>query len=441
MFTFINEINKSNSTNYKLEILKKYKNDKLLERLLSVTYDKVTYRFGIGKVVYTELFEKSGHEDTKQVYSISEVLQLVELFELFENDNKPFSKTELIEYFEMLPISTKHLFLKIVDRDLKINVGTKQIAKVFQNVIKKPPYMRCSILDQKAIDKKLKLPAEAQLKVDGTYREIIKSDENITARTREGNISELPVIFEEMKGFDDGVYFGELTYDGETDRAKGNGIINSDNPDHNRIRFTCWDYVTFEDYDLAIAKGKPKVKFKDRFIKLKEILGNIKTPHIDLIESKTIYTQQELSDFVTEQISKGLEGAVIKNFDMVFKNGTSGDMFKCKIKLQIDVRCIGFNNGKVGTKREGKVGSIIFSTDDNKLQGSCSGFTDEQLDEFTNNPDKYLMKVFEVECSGISLAKDSTIFALMHPRFIEFRDKEDTDTFERVHEMINAFKF
>lgn len=47
IYDIINELNENNSTNYKIEVLKKHKDNKLLQRVLKMTYDKAIYSYGI----------------------------------------------------------------------------------------------------------------------------------------------------------------------------------------------------------------------------------------------------------------------------------------------------------------------------------------------------------------------------------------------------------
>ena len=52
---FLTEINENNSTNYKLEVLKKYKDSDLIKRILKMTHDNVEYNYGIGKTTLQKM--------------------------------------------------------------------------------------------------------------------------------------------------------------------------------------------------------------------------------------------------------------------------------------------------------------------------------------------------------------------------------------------------
>lgn len=44
-------------------------------------------------------------------------------------------------------------------------------------------------------------------------------------------------------------------------------------------------------------------------------------------------------------------------------------------------------------------------------------------------------KIIEVEFNDLSRASGSEVYALSHPRFIELREKDTTDTLEQVFKM------
>jgi hypothetical protein len=89
----------------------------------------------------------------------------------------------------------------------------------------------------------------------------------------------------------------------------------------------------------------------------------------------------------------------------------------------------------VGTKREGKIGSIEYATDDGKVRGYASGFTDAELDDMDGRREEILRQIMTLTCSDITRGRNNEHYALSHPRFVELRtDKTETDTLERIFE-------
>ena len=151
------------------------------------------------------------------------------------------------------------------------------------------------------------------------------------------------------------------------------------------------------------------------------------------IEFKTVDNIQEALKYTSEIMQAGFEGAILKDMGGVFKDGTSKQQLKLKLKIDCEMRIIGFQEGTVGTKREGKIGSILFENDEGTIKGKTSGFSDEQLDEFTAKQSELIGKVMTVQFNDLSKAEGNDYYALSHPRFIEIRnDKITTDNLETV---------
>ena len=68
VYEILKELNESNSSNYKLEVLKKYQDNELLKRVLSLTNDKVKYNFGIGKTTLYKFTNKDYYDKTYVPY-------------------------------------------------------------------------------------------------------------------------------------------------------------------------------------------------------------------------------------------------------------------------------------------------------------------------------------------------------------------------------------
>ena len=236
---FIKELNVTNSSNDKLKTLTKYKEDEDIKNLLKYTYSN-KFNYGVSK----DRVFKNSFQGTSNLT----------LFQLLDslNEKKLVGNRALEEcccFKNTLNSEDQNTFLNILGRDLKCNINVKQINKVFKNLIEKPNYMRCDVYSAKS-SKNIKFPAYIQVKMDGTYREFRVQDGNVQARTRSGEEYFNPVLFEQLSKYPNGFYIGELTIHGDS-RFTGNGLINSDNPPYDKIMFTMWDYLTFDDYNLV----------------------------------------------------------------------------------------------------------------------------------------------------------------------------------------------
>ena len=427
----LNELNESNSSNYKLDILKKYKDNSELKKLLELTYNRNKYNFNVSKNCIIKdnpsILESNG---SKTVDELLSALEILGGGTIRGNEAHQF----VCNHLKCLDNDNKEIFLNVLGRDLKIGLNVKSINKVFKNLIPKPNYMRCAVLSEKTL-KKINFPAFIQLKMDGTYREIHVADGQVSGKTRSGEEYFNPVLFKEMMNFPNGFYTGELTIEGES-RFTGNGLINSLNPPYEKITFTVWDYLTDEDY-----LEKSKTPYYSRFESLSDIIEKHKSNRVKLVPNHEVNSIDEALKYVSDWMEQGLEGGVLKDKNNVFKNGTSGTQLKIKLKVDAEMRITGFTDGTIGTKREGKIGAIQFSNDEGTIKGQCSGFSDEELDLFTKTKDNLIGKIISVEFNDIVKSENNDYYALSHPRFIEIRnDKDETDTLEKVIQLRDMAK-
>lgn len=427
---FLNEINQNNSSNYKLSILKKYQNDQNVIKLLSYTYNKVNYNFYInGNRVLKEVSKISDSFGSK--YTLDNMYELLDQLQNGLRGNQALFSC--ISMYEGLDEANRNIFINILNRDLKLNINYKQINKIFKNLIPKPQYSRCDIYNDKNASK-IDYPAFIELKVDGTYREFLVQDGKVFGRTRSGEEYFNEILENELKLFKDGYYFGELIINDNNNRMENNGLINSDNPPNDKIDFIVWDYLTVDEYQNL----KNQRYYRERLLSFEQQYQNLKNnvKHIQLIEYHIVYDKKQTLKYVSDWMNRGLEGGVLKDFKYIFKNGTSKQQLKIKLKVDADLRIVGFTDGTIGTKREGKIGAIQYANDEGTVKGQCSGFNDDLLDYFTEHKNDLIGKIITVEFCDITKSQNNNYYALMHPRFKEIRnDKIETDDLQRIIEM------
>lgn len=425
----LKELNLENGSIHKLAVMKKYKDHELLQRVLQMTYDNVVFTYGIS--MKNTAFDP---DITGNRLSLEAALDRLE--QLSNRELTGNAAREMLERtFNELSPEDADVVKKIVNRDLRINAGRSIIKKVWKDLILKPAYMRCGTYNKKSA-KDISFPAIVQLKADGTYREFSVEDNKVSAKSRSGESYEYPVLFDAMLSMPQGRYFGELVVikDGKIlDRQTGNGLINSDEPPHEDIYFQTWDYVTHEEYALAMNKGKPKTPYHERLDHLSDIIDNQDCPNVELIETHEVSNLREALELTSGWMSSGLEGSILKDKKGTFKDGTSKHQLKLKLEITVDVRITGFKEGREGTVREKTFGAIEFATDDGMITGKTSGFTNAQLEDFNSRREEMIGTVMAVTCNDLIKGRDSEIWSLSHPRFDEIRtDKTETDDLQRV---------
>ena len=429
----IDELNANNGANHKVAVLKKHKDNALLQRVLKMTYDKVVYRYYVTMNHWNKSQESFPVVDAPS-YTLEKALDFLEhiLAKRVMTGNDAIEALDKI--FRSMETKERNILIKIINRDLRINCGRTQINKVFGDLITKPVYMRCGVFTNKT-SKDIKFPAFIQLKADGTYREMQIQSGKAEFLSRSGEQYEYTMDYP-FDNLPDGHYMGEMLVAGTQNRAESNGLLNSDNPPMDRIVFYVWDYVTPEEYADALRKVKNTTPYKDRLEQLKGIVAEANHAQLKMIDSHLVNNIQEAFEKVTGWMEQDLEGGILKDVNGVFKDGTSKHQLKMKLEMSLEVRVTGFKEGRIGTKRENTFGAMMFETDDGQIKGATSGFSDEQLEKINSDRDSYIGKIITVSCNDITKGRDNDYYALSHPRFEEVRnDKTETDTLERALEI------
>ena len=435
IYEIIEELNAENGSNYKMDVLRKYSDNELLKRVLKMTYDRATFTYGV----------TMKNVDVPPINSMPPAggtlewaLDVLEKEFVTRNTTGNEALYMINDILWNMHEEDRSVFTKVLNRDLRINMGRSNINKVFKNLIVKPVYMRCGTYNEKSA-KKIDFPACVQLKADGTYREFTLEDGRVSCISRSGEEYSYPDIDEVLiEHGADGVYHGELTvYDKDgnlLDRATSNGIINSGDFEGYFLKLDVWDYITLEEYSNAKHKIKGTTPYYKRFAKLVKMFpprgGGYK---VEAIETYVVDNIKEAMTYVSNWMKNGFEGGILKDHNMIFRDGTNPQQLKLKLKIDAEVRIAGFIEGKPGTKREETFGAITFETDDSKIKGSTSGFTDAQLVDFNSRREELIGQIMTVEFNDLTKGRDNDYYALSHPRFIELRpDRDSTDTLERV---------
>lgn len=420
----LNRLNESNSRNHKIEVLRKTMNADF-KIFLELVFDKVTYKYNITNLSLS--YDKQG---TKRI-NVSDLKTALEpLYTRKITGNSAL--TYIQNLINTLDEESQYVIKCVLDRDLHCGVNLKTVETVYKDIVFKLPYMRCSLIDQ---IKNINYPAILQVKADGTYRTFIKTGDVIQAFSRSGEEYYHPKINQELQKLLDGAYIGELIVDGlegsnSNIRYTSNGLLNSLNPPAD-VTFFVWDYLTNEEF----IQGKSTRTYNERF---SDVLKYCQSECIKPIESIEVSSYEEAREIVNNWISNGKEGGVLKDLNSPFKNGTSKYQIKMKLEIEIDVKCVGFTEGK--GKFSSTFGAIVFESSDGKLVGQCSGINEDERTNISTERELYIGKILTIKGNGITKAKNSETYGVMHPQFLGFRnDKEVADDIERILSSLKKF--
>ena len=434
MIKILEKLRATSSTNEKIQILEQSKSADFA-LFAKLVYDKIEYKYYITNAQLN--YNKAGSQSMDPV-ALGAALN--PLFTRQKTGNAAIEYTQNL--IDSLNADSQELLRCILDRDCHSGINVKTIEKVYGSIFFELPYMRCSLVDKLP---NISYPAILQLKADGTYRTAIVKNNEVSFYSRSGEEYFHPLVAKELKQMPDGAYIGELIVrnlggDSADVRYASNGALNSLNPPED-VDFFVWDFLTLDE----LESGHSSKKYKNRFETLKSALKEKWKKQevgildrVNAIQSIEVKNYEEAREITNKWIKNGYEGSILKDYNAPFENKTSKYQIKLKNEAEIDVRCIGFTEGK--GKFAKTFGAIIFESDDKMLAGQCSGLSDAIRSEISQNKENYINKILTIKGNDLTRAKNSEIFGIMHPQFVQFRnDKSETDTIDRVKNIFLKF--
>lgn len=440
------------SKNAKLALLKEHKNDDLREFFYLAL--EPTVIFYIKKIPAFE-------PDSKMITSLMDAT-----YKMVNNiANRKLTGHAASDFIAdllcRLSAEEAEMLCRIIKKDPRCGMSDKTINKVWPKLITEKLYMRCASFNQKNLER-VTYPAIAEEKADGLFINAIRKDgvpqflsRNMKPMEFHGNL-EHEIINMEANG--DFVIHGEglvLNEDGTDylDRKTGNGIISKAikgtiSPEEAaRIHLKVWDVMPLD----AWRSKKCEFPYELRRAKIHGMVDKLESPKIFYIDSKEVENIYEAERFFRAMLDMGREGAIIKNFDGIWKSSTSGskDCVKMKKKDPADLLCTGTYPHKQAYVMRGDekidttkwIGGLNLQSAEGTIvvnSGSGLGDLDRQ-----KPPEYYIGKIIEVEYNEIITAKNKDTKSLFLPIIKEVRDpadKDEADSYELILERAKANK-
>lgn len=423
VLSILDEIAATASKLEKEAILRRNKNDDVLQTVINFAYNPFI-RFYIAKDV------------TKRIRVGEKTLPLEDALYLLESQIARRKRTgqAAIDYVAGLlgDVSDDDavVLMRVILKDLRAGFSESTANKVWKDLVPVFDVMTChSDLSR------IKFPAYSQLKADGVRCHLeFNEDGEALAYARSGNLIDI-------LGALDGIFKRNMTLDGELvcykngkplDRKTSNGIINKaikgtiSKQEAELIHFLTWDIVDITS----------KIPYQTRLGALRDLLEREPTSKIIMIPTKIVHDDQEALDHFRIMRGQKLEGTIVKNIDHKWVPKRSYDLCKMKDMIDIEMECIGYEEGKKGTKNEGKLGALVMRDADHKIE--CSVGTgieqrDREADCLFN--DEVIGSIWTVRYNERITSKDKkrTTESLFLPRIIERRlDKTKPNTYAEI---------
>lgn len=463
----LNEVSNSSGRKDKEALLKVFLQEEEFKEYIIAVLDPNT-TFYITEIPSERPDVIHGHEASLQsLYPVNDIFdalvlcyKFLESRELSGYDARAF----LYDINERLDDAGKNLLNRIITRKLKIGAEAKTINKAAgETLIYIPPYMRCSSFNKKNLER-LSFPVISQCKMDGQFINISvtspsKGKESVvTAIARQGKDSTY-MLSDAVKSFfanavkqlpeessSGWVFMGEALVRKENSkelmpRELGNGYLNGNDVDPDRVVFYLWDVVTIDEF----AKEKSITPYAERFKRTTDVIDP-SFDVINLVESVSCETVDDVIEHFKEMRIRQEEGTVIKAPAGIWKSGESKDQIKIKVIFDCDLNIIGFSLGETGGQFEESLGNILMESSD----GMCKvyvggGLSIEEREYIWNHQHEYLNTIATVKANDLTVTSrdengEPTVYSLFLPRVDKFRpDKTEADSLERIKEQVQSF--
>ncbi len=447
LFDIVKSLQEAQGNINKQAILMQHKDNELFKEYMRAIYD-TGINYYQKKIVPAKTLAVSPSKEFSQE-TIDQMIGY--LAERKDTGNKAIATLSMIHH--SLNGEGQELIKSMIDRSIGASVGDTMVLKTWPDLYFTVGYQRCSLLDAKAKEKFSKLDIFAcQEKADGSFLYLMKEeDKSAQAITRAG--SRYPREFAEQlaEGVPNGlVLIGELLVftnppcDGKMDvlnRQTANGMLNSilkgGDVDRNFLyKMFAWDIITVEEFKA----GRSSLVYKERMKELESITAKSTIPNVEKIETTWVTSLEEAYKIYSAYTAQGLEGAVIKTEDFLWKDGTSKDCVKLKIEFEIDLEITGVVEGS--GKAAGMMGAL-------QLRSSCgglvtdvgTGFDDITRKQFWQGKDELVGMIVAVKANDIISKRDRSSKSLFLPVFLECRvDKKVADNLEDCERILMAAK-
>ena len=427
IMSILNELSSDNSRLAKEAIMKREKDNVLLQRVIKATYDP-TINFWIKKIpAYSRGYETMSLSDalnslsfitTRKVTGNAALVHLTTLLSALDPED-----AEVLE--------------RIIDRDLACGIQTTTVNKIWKKLIPEFSYMRCALPTAVDLTKwDWKNGIYSQLKADSMFCNIDVYDGDVVITTRNGtvipndkiqNIASVAVQFLSKNTRTHGELMVEEA--GKIlPREIGNGILSSISKggdfknNAQRAVYFGWDQIPLQN---ALEGTEYKKTYSSRLNILRTQLANLGIQNdIQVIPSKIVKSYEEALEHYQEQLEAGLEGTIIKTQTGFWKDGTSKEQVKLKLDCVVELEMVELTEGK--GKNVDTFGSIMCKSSDGLLEVNVSGFTDQQREEIFADWQNIKGKIMAVCFNNImSPTGKKTTYSLFLPRCVEIRDDKD----------------
>lgn len=427
----LERIRSVNSKNKKAEILKEFQDNKIVRE---------TLRFLLNDFVVTGLAMKKIEKEIGVEPNFS-INTLQEAFSYLKKNNtgSDVNIANIRAFIEAQDEENHDFLKKLFTKTYRCGLASKSLNNVFSNEV---PEFSCQLAESYAkYQNKVKGVFTLTTKLDG-HRTIALVDNfgQAVFFTRKGTpieglnqiASDISSLSNERgilgmtnynKGF---VLDGEVVIENVENKEKTfqeTSKVIRKNGVKTGLVFHVFDIIPYDEF----TKGESSLNYQARREHLERVFNKEQYKYVELV--KSLYTGKDesvISEVLKTQVDNGEEGIMI-NTDMPYKNKRNTGLLKVKNFVSDDLLVVGIYSGNKSTRLEKSLGGVYVDYKGTKV-GVGSGFSDEEREEFYNNPELIVGKMIEVKYFEETENQKNTGASLRFPIYIGIREdktKED----------------
>ncbi len=432
---FVDEIQQNNSRNYKLEVLKKYKDNDNIKRYLD-------FIFNIYKV--TGISEKKLYKEVPsvpfQVFGISSMFNLLDYI-LQNNTGKDVVIGVIHSFRDTLDIDYYELFDSIITKSLTLGVDVLSINKCMGEVI---PIFSVQLANKYFDKPEVVEGKEFALtrKIDGSRIIAIKENNEVKFYTRQGQLYEGLVDLEKemLETMPD-----NICLDGELTILDANGLSSKDQYKacmkisrrdgiKHGLKMLVFDCMNASEFKNQFCSRPYKIRrnmlvyiFRTSFAEVVDYndiaLANSNHTYFEMLP--VLYVGEDTSkitEILKEQVNNGEEGIMINILDAPYSFKRTSDLLKCKLMRDVDLEVVGYEEGSGAFS--GMLGALLVRYKEGNIVKVGSGISKELRQEIWKDPESYIGKIISVQYFEETTNQQGGI-SLRFPVFLEFRNPAD----------------
>lgn len=424
---FVAEIQASNSKKYKQEVLKKFKDDEVIQKYLKIAFDPYTV-YGISyKKLSTQIRSASNYiPKTNSVFELFDYLA-VHNTGTFDDILECCNALEAVATYDL---ESSYILTKLICKDLSIGVEAKTINSVIPGLI---PTFDVQ-LAQKFFEKPEKVIGKhfaVTTKIDGGRIIALKENGVVTFYTRAGQKYEGLVDLERemLDTLPDGtVLDGEITIlnnkgiPSKEAYKKAMKITRSDGEKHG-LKMICFDAMYIDEWKTQTCTHD----YTERRLLLQGLMST--HPHTYFEVLPVLYAGNDTSkilELLDEAIANQEEGVMINICDAKYEFGRTWNLMKVKKMNTLDLEIVGYEEGS--GRLAGTLGAIHVRYKDGNIVKVGSGFSDELRTLIWLEPSDFIGKICEIQYFEETTNADGGI-SLRFPVFKDFRTDKLTPDF------------